>query len=248
MSEYFGELYLRFFAPKLDKLADREVENIIGIYKIYKDEKKPERIFDLGAGWGRHILSFYKKGIIAYGIEREEVFVDHFRKNAPSQIRDHLIQGDITSWEIPESMQHAFDLVISLFSSIGWSEDKRIFQVASRLLKHEGIFIVDTDNRDGYVIHPPKRTWQRVEGGIALDKHHINWTNSTLLTKREIHTTDGEIYTLIRKMRLYSIHELIQMAKEAGFLFLGAFSNLHMSSWSIRSGRIVLILKKEGRT
>lgn len=247
MSEYFGELYLKFFAHKLDKLADREVENIIGIYKTYKDEKKPEKIFDLGAGWGRHILSFYQRGIIAYGIEREEIFVEHFRKNAPAQIKDHIIQGDITSWDIPESMQHTFDLVISLFSSIGWSDDKRIFQVASGLLKHEGIFIVDTDNRDGYVIHPPKRTWQRIKGGIVLDKHHINWTDSTLTTKREIHTTDGQIYTLIRKMRLYSIHELIEMAKEAGFVFLGAFSNLHMGSWSIRSGRIVLILKKEGR-
>ena len=245
MSDYFGSLYLRFWGPKLEAVAEREVADILGIYEVYAGSK-PQRVFDLGAGWGRHMIVFHSKGIEPWGIEKEEVFVRHFRETAPEEIKDHLILGDITQWQVPDDMKGTFDLALSLFSSIGWSDDTKVFQRAYDILKPGGIFIVDTDNRDAYVIKPPSRTWQKVEGGIALDKHRINWKDSILITKREIHANDGNIYTLNRQMRLYSLHEIVAMAQQAGLTFLGAFGDLHMGGWSIRAGRNVVVLKKEG--
>lgn len=245
MSEYFSNLYLKFWGPKLDRLAEKEVSDILGIYEVYVG-RKPQKVFDLGAGWGRHMLIFHEKGIEPWGIEREEIFVKHFRETAPNEIKNHLIYEDITQWQIPEDMQGQFDLALSLFSSIGWSDDNKVFQKAHDILKPGGIFIVDTDNRDAYVVKPPSRTWQKVEGGIVLDKHRINWKDSMLITKREIHAEDGNIYTLNRQMRLYSLHEIVAMAENTGLTFLGAFGDLHMGGWSIRAGRNVVVLKKEG--
>ncbi len=243
MSSYFGEIYLRFWKEKLDKVADREVSDIVGIYQTYKG-KKPKRVFDIGAGWGRHMIKLYSRGIETWGIEKEPIFVKAFTEEAPPQLKGHLIQGDITQWKVPEELKGTFDMAISLFSSIGWSDDSMLFKKVYLLLSKGGLFIVDTDNRDGYVIHPPSRTWQRVEGGVVLDKHKINWTTSKLITTREIHSDTGEIFTLKREMRLYSLHELINMASETGFSFLGAFSDLHMRGWTPRSGRNVVIFEK----
>ncbi len=243
---YFGELYLRFWRKKLDEVADREVKEILSLYEVY-GSGKPRCVFDLGAGWGRHMLRF-PESVDVWGIEREKVFVETYRKEAPDGLKDHLFQGDIANFSVPENLWGKCQLVISLFSSLGWDEetDRKAFHVASTLLEKGGIFIVDADNRDAYAIHPPSRTWQKVDGGIVLDKHRINWTDSTLITKREIHTERGEVITLKRQMRLYSLHEIVNIGKYVGLSFEGAFSNLHMGAWSIRSGRNVVVLRKEG--
>ncbi len=243
---YFGELYLRFWRKKLDKVAEREVKEILSLYEVYVSGK-PRCIFDLGAGWGRHMLRF-PGNVDVWGIEKEDVFVETYRKEAPEGLKDHLFHGDIATFSVPEHLQGRCNLALSLFSSLGWNEeaDRKAFHVASTLLEEGGIFIIDTDNRDAYAIHPPSRTWQKVDGGIVLDKHRINWTESTLITQREIHTESGEVITLKRQMRLYSLHEIVNMGRTVGLSFEGAFSNLHMGAWSIRSGRNVVVLRKEG--
>ncbi len=230
----------------MDEAAEREVKDILSLYAIYS-EKPPTCVFDLGAGWGRHLLRF-PQGVDVWGIEREDAFIQTYRNEAPQGLKDHLFHGDIATFSVPEHLRGRCNLVISLFSSLGWDEeaDRKAFYVAYTLLEEGGLFIVDTDNRDAYAIHPPSRTWQKVDGGIVLDKHRINWTESKLITKREIHTETGEVITLKRQMRLYSLHEIVNMGKAAGLSFLGAFSSLHIGVWSIRSGRNVVVLGKEG--
>ncbi len=238
--EYFTDIYIRFFREKLDQRAEEEVRQVLEIYRRLRG-REPATIVDAGAGWGRHLRVLLEMGYDAYGVEKSPEMAGVFHRELP-QWADRLAVSSWSRWNPPAPA----DLIINLFSSIGWGEDDALFEAAGRWLHPGGVLIVETDNRDGYVARPPGRSWQRVSGGYCLDSHKIDWKTSTLKTNRRI-VAGGETYTLRRTLRLFSLHELVDMARPHGLTVAGVWSDLSMSPFRIGSPRMVIAFTKCSR-
>jgi SAM-dependent methyltransferase len=230
---YFTDIYIRFFREKLDERAKEEVRQVLEIYRNLRG-KEPATIVDAGAGWGRHLRVLLEMGYNAYGVEKNPIMAGLFHSELP-RWADRLAVSSWGRWNPPAPA----DLIISLFSSIGWGEEEALFEAAVRWLRPGGVLLVDTDNRDGYVTRPPGRSWQRVSGGYCLDSHRIDWKTSTLKTTRRI-VAGGKTYTLRRTLRLFSLHELAKMAEANGLKIVGVWSDLRMSPFHIGSPRMVV--------
>lgn len=116
----------QFFTYALEHGHIQENENYLkGHERVidYLIEKcKPESVLELGSGPGVTIELFHDKRIYALGVEKNEYFIDYFKKRNPLSAA-FMVHGDITDDLV---FPRKFDLGVSIevFEHIDITEDK----------------------------------------------------------------------------------------------------------------------------
>jgi hypothetical protein len=234
MDDYFGEIYYRCFAAKLEQRAQEEAKRALALLD------KPKTLLDVGCGWGRHLRYFLSWGIDAWGIEPNAYFAQVFRQENPLWA-DRIIQSTIQDAYVFKQ----FSAVVSLWTSIGWdnSEDAEdeLFEKFQQFLLPGGNLLIDVDNLLGWQNHFCRRWWEKVDGGFVLDQHSLS--ENKLTTVRQF-LLGKETYKVTRKMKLYTLDDLQALGENHQLFLKAVYRDLTGNPFYPEAPRIVAIFEK----
>ena len=194
-----------------------------------------ERILDLGCGYGRHSLSFARKGFTVTGVDITEAYITDAIQTATEQnLQVTFIHSDIRDTRF----DNEFDVVLNLADgAIGYlendEENLKIFDVITRALRHGGKHFMDLCNADHAERFFPKTNWEIGEKSLALAKFDWNPVTRQMTyagwdipygepaRKPEINLDDVNPY------RLYSLDEVKTILSQRGMKIISTFSNYY---------------------
>jgi SAM-dependent methyltransferase len=238
---YFNELYLRMFETTLspDRTA-REVAGVMTMLRLRPDA----RILDLCCGQGRHAVPLARAGHRVIGLDRSTYLLGQARQAAETTgVEIQLVRGDMR--RLPWREQ--FDACVNLFTAFGYFEDEeenqRVLHEVYKALKPGGQFLLDTSNRDYYLLRLWPRAWRRQGEAIVLEE-----TDFDPLTCRFTMTftwmDGGKSESLTHSVRHYTAPELTAMLRAAGFRPKAIYGDFDGSEFDIYSKRLIVVAKK----
>lgn len=190
-----------------------------------------ERILDLACGFGRHSLSFARKGYSVVGVDITKAFIEDAVKTAAEESLDAaFIHADIRNVDF----ENEFDVILNLADgAIGYlendEENLKLFDVIARALKPGGKHFMDICNAEHAEHYFPKNNWEIGDKSLALSRFEWDKENRRMIfggysipygvpaKKPDISYGDPT--------RLYSIDELELILRKRNMKIIDTFSN-----------------------
>lgn len=205
------------------------------------------KVLDLCCGPGRHSVEFAKLGFSVTGIDVSPFLLKKAQERAAEvAVTVNWVEENVLNLSATES----FDLIVSLFNSIGYFEnpsDNHTFLLnAYRALKPEGVMVIEHLNKDWLTANLV------ASGRLKAGDQEI------VETCRFIHD-DGQPVRLAKEWTLregdtvkhydvthyvYSRDELSAMLEEVGFRKIEIFGDLQGTPYSEASTRLVALCRK----
>ncbi|MGM0556234.1 MAG: methyltransferase domain-containing protein [Myxococcota bacterium] len=239
----FNEEYLRTLPKDIHRQTKREVDFLERSLRINDDM----RLLDLACGFGRHSIELTRRGFEVAGLDLSMPLLKKALTEAKKQsLSIKFIHGDMRDL----NFDSIFDGCFLWQTSFGYFEDRVNLQVLrgiNRALKPGGRLVVDVINRDHIVRDMPHRIWWEGVDCVFLEEVELDHNTSILHTKRSYIYEDGtpplEQNSYIR---LYSLHELRQLFRAAGFEPQEVSGELHHRGRYLgpSSSRIILMGRK----
>jgi hypothetical protein len=112
------------------------------------------------------------------------------------------------------------------------------------VLRPGAALIVETMHRDRLVRTFRPRAWEELpDGGFLLQAHEWDPLASTVAMRHVLVTADGEVRERTALHRLYTITELAEMGRAAGFCEVEAFGGWEDEPVTVETARVVLRLR-----
>lgn len=195
--------------------------------------KGRERILDLACGYGRHSLSFARKGFEVVGIDLTRDYIEDAVTTARKEgLHVNFIRSDIRDVQF----ENEFDVVLNLADgAIGYlendDENLKIFDVISKALKPGGKHIMDICNAQHAESYFPVTHWEAGEKSVSLSKFEWDGKKRIMLYgSKDISYGDPLEKPEILygdPIRLYSTYELTHILQERNMKLLNTFSTFH---------------------
>lgn len=195
--------------------------------------KGKERILDLACGYGRHSLSFARKGFEVVGIDITRDYVEDALTTAGKEgLNARFILSDLRDIRF----ENEFDVVLNLADgAIGYLEDDsenlKIFDVISKALKPGGKHLMDICNAEHAECFFPACNWEIGEKAIALSRFEWDARKRIMLfggwniPYGKPAEKPGILYG--DPIRLYSIDELERILQERNMKIINTFSTFY---------------------
>ncbi len=236
-----GELFLRILNAHWER-AEREVEYIIKLLEKYGINQESE-ILEVGCGNGRILINLAKKGFKnLHGIDISPIYIEDAKK----KMREHGVSN--IDFKVGDARKldelypaKKFDALLSIWSTVlGYyqspQQDIEILKKYRHVVKDEGyLFILSTANRDFTTLLQSLGC----SGAFYIDygdfsvieqpqfKHEDSTLNSKWIFYRKKENGDLEYIDEAEvRLRLYSIHEVVSLAKEAGWTYVDAYRSI----------------------
>ena len=232
MKQNSPDWYKRIWSLEIKNMSwvedtERQVDFIIKTLKLTGNE----RILDLACGYGRHSLSFARRGYSVVGVDITKDFIDDAVRTAKQQqLNAEFINSDIRYI----NFKNEFDVVLNLADgAIGYlendSENLKIFDVVAAALKSGGKHFMDVCNADHARACFPKRGW-------AIGKKEFSFSEFEWDDEKRIMLYGGGQFkygepaqypkTVIgNPTRLYSKAELAEILGQRDMKIAAAFSD-----------------------
>lgn len=244
--DVFTEEFLRTVPRNIDTTTERDARFINRALSLQKES----RILDLACGYGRHAIALAPRGYEIVGLDLSMTLLQ--RALSDAQRRNLLIKfvhGDMRSMNFNE----IFDGAYLWQTSFGYFDDVTNFKVlqgVARALKQGGRFVMDVVNRDYVIAEVPGRCWWEGHECIFLEEFDFDFTASVLHTKRSFIYEDGSPPLEQNSyVRLYGLHELLQLFKSAGLRVLDVSGEVHQNARFLgpASSRIIITAEKAAK-
>lgn len=209
-----------------------------------------ERILDLACGYGRHALSFARKGYSVVGVDITPEYIDDAKLTANNE----SLNVDFINADIRDILfENEFDVVLNLADgAIGYlendDENLKIFDVISHALKSGGKHYMDICNAEHAEHYFPKLNWEAGEKALTLAK--FEWDEKT---RRMLYGGWDVPYgnpakkpdiTMGDPTRLYSIAELISILQQRKMKIIQTFSNYYGKESSFEELQLLVYSQK----
>ncbi len=211
-----------------------------------------ERILDLACGFGRHAISFARRGFSVVGADiTEEYIEDAIRASNSASLDVAFINADIRDLKF----KNEFDVVLNLADgAIGYLEDDKenlkIFDVIAEALKPGGKHFMDICNAAHAVRFFPKRHWEIGSNAVSLPEFDWDRENRRMLFSDwgiEFGKTANrpEEVKPISSTRLYSIQELKAICEQRSMEVVKTFSDYYGKKASNRELQLLVYSRKK---
>jgi len=239
------DVFWEDFAPVLFSrerilAAGEEAEQLVSLL----DLRPGIRICDLCCGVGRHSLELARRGFKVTGVDRTGFYLKEADKNAQAgNISIEFIQQDMRNF----CQSSAFDVVLNMFTSFGYFEDKdddkRVLKNIHKSLKRNGKLLMELIGKEVLARIFRERDWRQEDGFIILEERKLgrNWDfveNNWIMLK------GARRYEWRFSHRIYSAVELCDLLKECGFEPLEVYGDLNGSSYDHKAKRLVVLAQK----
>lgn len=205
----FGEDYIRVYRHRNRQDAKKEIEAV----SRWLELKPQEKVLDLCCGTGRHSISLQKMGYQVTGVDLSPALLDVAEKTSQG-LGIEYIRGDMRS--LPLASEN-FDAVVNLFTSFGYfvedTDNRRVFEEISRVLKPSGRFLVDFLNREAVIKNLVPRS-EREEDGIHILEER--WIEGDFVHKLiRLRDEKGE-RTYQERVKMYKREQMEEMMASTG--------------------------------
>lgn len=203
------------------------------------------RVLDLCCGPGRYTLELAHEGFEVVGFDLSEHYLDLARDLARKEgVTAKLIQGDMR--ELPWA--NHFDAVINVSTSFGFfesdAENQRVLEAVAKVLKPEGVFLLELGNRDYYLKHFIAKNWQRLDdGSVLLVQREFDYLKSRINSSFE-KWHGGEAEKWSQSWRAYTLAELVNMLEQAGLTLTNVFGGWNQKPYNVDASRMVIVSQK----
>ena len=218
-----GEWWHEFFPafrPVFGLMSQSET-NIQVRYLIAKlGLKRGHRFLDCPCGIGRVSLPLARQGIRVTGVDITESYLEELRAKAKrARLSVETVHADMRRIKF----ENRFDAGGNLWTSFGYFEKesdhlltlKRMY----RALKPGGRFVLQTINRDWIIANFQPRGWFDLGEGRILEERALNYERSIIKSKWHF-INDGNVQTCEASMRVWSLHEMLELFRRVGFVEL----------------------------
>lgn len=244
--ELFDRDYLAFYAAELnDETNDAEAETIAELLQL----EPGQRILDLPCGHGRIARRLATMGAKVTGIDRSELFVDHAKKDAAAHNAtvDYRV-GDMRTI----SNDSEFDVVVNWFTSFGYCDDETLRTMLSRMhraLVPGGRLLIETMNLHELDLRPDETSHTKElvdEDGthFLIDRSRYDPHDGRLHARRFITRSGKPTRTIPYSMRLFTLSELSDWLRAAGFAHCFAFGS-DCEVFRIDSERLIVVAHRD---
>lgn len=216
----FNSIYLKTDGDVVENDANTkaEVDALLSFANLPKDA----RILDLCCGQGRHVFELVSRGFLQVaGLDRSRYLIRLARKRALKQkFNISFSEGDARKIHLPEN---SLDVVTILGNSYGYFEreedDLAVLQSIMRILKSEGILLMDIVNGEWMKSNFEKRSWEWIDQNHFVCRERTLAKDNKRIIAREVvtHAEKGVIADQFYAERLYTKDEIIGILHSLNF-------------------------------
>ncbi|MET1160559.1 MAG: class I SAM-dependent methyltransferase [Thermoprotei archaeon] len=251
-----GELFLKIM-ENMWKKAEEDVEWLVKIFSKY-GLNRGSRILDLGCGIGRIAVNLARKGYYVTGIDISEKYIEIARRKAREyNVADSIefIVGDAR--QLTKYLGKEYDAVLMYWSTIiGYYDEETdlvIMKQCHEITRDNGyMFVLNTVNRDRvvmtYSLIGNPSYYSEIGDLVVIEKPEFDLTTSRLNSKWVFYAKKGNnlyyIDELEMSLRLYSLHEIVELGRRAGWEFVEVYGDLKMSPFKPVLGGLNIVFKK----
>ncbi len=234
------ELYPCLFPEERFAEAAEHVPKILNL-----TEPRARSVLDLCCGPGRYAIALAQAGLRVTGVDRTKYLLDKARARArAARVKIEWVQADMRDFVRPG----AFDLVLSMFTSFGYFDDKqddlRVLGKLFTSLKAGGVCLIDVMGKE------------RLAAIRQLTGSDVLPDGSILVQRREIFDEWTRIrneWILIRKGRarhfrfhhtIYSGQELRDRLEQAGLAEVKLYGNFDGDEYGPDTPRLIAVGRK----
>lgn len=157
--EDFVELYRPFLTPERTHNETEAIGELL-------DLTPGKRVLDLACGWARHSIELARHGIVVTGVDLSETLLERAHRRAGAAgVQVEWVQRDMRDLQ----WRSEFDAALSLVSSLGYflddPQDLQVLRGVARVLRPEGLLLLETMHRDQVVRSFAERDWWPGEYG-----------------------------------------------------------------------------------
>jgi len=235
---FFKKDFYNFdFIPQ--KRTLQEVDFIIKASGI----KNGDRILDVPCGVGRHSLILANKGFFLTSVDFSKEYLSEAIKKAKRMKLKNIefIRNDMRNIDF----EGDFDLVINMFTSFGYFDDRDNFNFLKkvhRALKKDGKFIIDVKNGVFIRKNLSEKNWEIA--GDVIELQEFVWIDKNTLKNTWHKIEDGKMKTRTFCLKMYDKKSLSKILKKAGFKVLKIYGGFDFSKVTDESKRIIAVCEK----
>jgi SAM-dependent methyltransferase len=240
---FWRELYPIMFPER--RIADAD-EQVAKALKLTNPAGKA--VLDLCCGPGRCSVALAKKGFRVTGVDRTKYLLGKAREKAKTaRVEIEWVQKDMRDFVRPDS----FALVLSIFTSFGYFDDKRedrvVLENMFTSLEPGGACLIDVLGKERLAkILQPTSSTLLPDGNVMVERREIfdDWTrvrNEWLLLRK------GKVKSFKFHHTIYSGQELRDRMEGAGFVGVTLHGSLDGDAYGPNAERLIAIGRKPMR-
>ncbi len=235
--DYFDDTYASMF---LAQIGQERTEEQVDLVTSVMGLEPPSIIADIGCGLGRHSIELAKRGFTVQGFDSNPNYLKQATEDAVAEgVSDaFFIHMDMREFDHTKT----FDALISIWVSFGYFDDatnEDIFDRMVKSIKSGGSIFIDVENREYILQHYIPERWRMKEDSLLLERSQFDHARSVNKCRRTI-IKHGIKKTTTREIRLYSAHEIVNLAKKHGLMDIRLLGDWDGSHYSVRSPRLML--------
>ncbi len=234
---FWRGMYPVLFPEKRMAAARQEMNQALQLTK-----PKGKSVLDLCCGPGRCSIALARRGFSVTGVDRTEFFLDRARRNARAAgVKIEWVLEDMRAFVRPG----AFDLVLSMFTSFGYFDDKRedLVVLANMFasLRPGGVCLIDVVGKECLArIIQPTKSEALSDGSLLVQRHEIfdEWTrirNEWTLVR------NGKARSYAFHHTIYSGQELRDRMEQVGFVAVRLYGDLDGSDYGTNARRLIAV-------
>lgn len=198
-------------APERYAAAEADVASIAAAVKLFPGAS----VVDVGCGAGVHAVAFAARGYCVTAVDRTASLLRVGQERAKALgVEVSFVRGDMRQFVCAS----AYDLACSLYASFGYFNDETNRSVLKNLrqsLRKGGVLVLDVLGREILMRHWQQEAAHEIQGVLYAVQRSLP-ENRVLLEKWTV-TTGGAQKTFRTEQRIYSVDELRDMLRDAGF-------------------------------
>lgn len=239
---FWRELYPFMFPEQRFVATAEQVEKALAL-----TEPAGKAALDLCCGPGRCSIALAQSGFKVTGVDRTTFLLDKARSKArAAKVKIEWVQADMRDFIRAD----AFDLVLSMFTSFGYfdekKEDLQVLRNIFASLKPDGICLIDVMGKEclAKVLQPT--TSEVLPDGTKLVQRHEIFDDWTRIRNEWILIRKGRARSFKFHHTVYSGQELRDRLQQVGFADIRLYGNLDGDEYGPNAHRLIAVARKVG--
>jgi len=221
LNKYYGSRG-KYLEEHKNYFSQEQLQKDVNFLIDVLDMKKEDKILDLACGHGRHTIELKKRGFDIAGLDFSKYLLEVAKEKAKQEgLRITFYNQNIHNIHLKTK----YDKIFLFFSEFGLFDANKVLKNVSKILKTNGLFLLDCDNVFRLIQY--------------LTKYHktpykFDFINMELREKQKNN----------RGVRYYIVPELKTLFQNNGLKIISIYGNYAKESLDINSKRIIVIGKK----
>jgi len=219
---FFDESFLLYSFPRIKR--SRTLRDVRFIEKVLAPRKNA-KILDVCCGVGRHAIELAAKGYRVTGVDITAKYLEVAAARAGRRkVKLTLDRRDMRKL----TYRGEFDAAILMWTSFGYFENEKdnmkSLRAIQRALRPGGKFVLDLINRDWLIRNFQPFGWMETGKDFMLERRQFDPARSRMYSEW-VYVGKGEVRRKETNLRVYSLHELVEMLGRAGFTVAALFGD-----------------------